>query len=145
MAQLWAAVAAHYHGVSGVLTFSGGTEVTAFDSRAVESMRRAGFAINEPGGKNPRYSVRYAHTADALECCSKRYDDPANPSADFAAIMTCSSADAACPVVLGSTLRVVCPYEDPKQADGTPEEAARYDERCLEIAVDAFRVFELAR
>jgi DNA gyrase inhibitor GyrI len=48
--------------------------------------------------------------------------------------MTCSDADEACPFVPGTSLRVAIPYEDPKKADGTPDEELRYDERCRQIA-----------
>jgi len=55
--------------------------------------------------------------------------------------MTCSQADAACPIVEGARARVAVPYEDPKVADGTPEEAARYDERVAQIGRDLTWVF----
>ena len=51
------------------------------------------------------------------------------------------AADAACPVVLGDALRVPIRYEDPKVADGTPQEAAVYDERCLQIATEMLYLF----
>ena len=51
-------------------------------------------------------------------------------------MMCCGSADAACPVVMGASARVRLLYRDPKEADDTPEEAARYDERCLQIATE---------
>jgi hypothetical protein len=41
-------------------------------------------------------------------------------------------------VVEGSTLRVATPYDDPKAADGTPEETARYDERTQQIGREMF-------
>ena len=34
LSQVWAQTAARWHGVSGIETFSGGTEATAFDPRA---------------------------------------------------------------------------------------------------------------
>lgn len=136
MAQLWAATGAAWYGVEGVSVFSGGTEATAFDPRAVAAMRRAGFQIDEPGGANPRYSVRYSARAPIIECFSKRYDDPDNPRTGFAAVMTCSSADEACPVVHGADFRVAIPYDDPKLADGKPDEKAVYDHRCRQIAAE---------
>lgn len=144
MGQAWAAVAAHHFAFSRVHTFSGGTEATAFNPRAVAAMRRAGFDIDSPDGDNPRYLVGYAMDAEPLRCYSKIYDDEANPHSNFAAVMTCSSADAACPVVAGATLRIVTTYDDPKLSDDTPDETRAYDERCLQIAVETFRAFELA-
>jgi arsenate reductase len=141
MAQLWAAVAAAHFGVDGVRTYSGGTEATAFNPRAVAAMQRAGFVVDNPGGDNPRYQVSFEDTGSTLECFSKRYDDPANPPEGFAAIMTCSDADEACPVVPGAAFRAAIQYEDPKAADGTPLESAAYDERCLQIATEMFYVF----
>ena len=142
--QIWAAMAAAYYGVPGVHTYSGGTEATAFNPRAVAAVQRAGFQVENPGGSNPRYQVRFAPDQPALECFSKVYDDPANPRHSFAAIMTCAEADQACPIVPGATLRVPTPYVDPKEADDTPQEAARYDERCRQIGAELFYVFSKA-
>ena len=52
----------------------------------------------------------------------------------FAAVMTCSHADKACPLVYGASARFSTPYVDPKVSDGTPEERDTYDERCAQIA-----------
>lgn len=48
MCQVWAATAAAYFGVPHVENFSGGTEVTAFNARAVAALRCAGLAIDDP-------------------------------------------------------------------------------------------------
>lgn len=141
MAQLWAAAAAKQSGVPGVKTYSGGTEATAFDRRAVQAMRRVGFVIDNPGGPNPHYRARYSDDAPTIECFSKRYDDPVNPHGDFIAVMTCSQADEACPVVHGAVLRVLVGYEDPKISDGTPEETAIYDARCRQIGTEMLYLF----
>jgi arsenate reductase len=141
MGQVWAATAAAHHGIDGVRTYSGGTEATAFNPRAVAALQRAGFVIENPGGQNPHYLVRFAETGPTMECFSKTYDDPTNPDQGFAAIMTCSDADEACPVVFGAALRVPLRYDDPKVADGTSEEAAAYDERCLQIATEMLYLF----
>ena len=74
---------------------------------------------------------------------SKKYNDDFNPKEHFAAVMTCSEADEACPIVFGATVRISLPYEDPKVADNTPEEEARYDERCRQIATEMFYVLSL--
>ena len=55
--------------------------------------------------------------------------------------MTCSHADAACPLVLGASVRVSVPYDDPKASDGTPEETATYDARSKQIATEMLFVF----
>jgi arsenate reductase len=144
MGQLWAAAAAAHFRVDGVRTYSGGTEVTAFNPRAVAAMRRAGFVSEAPGGDNPHYEVTFNESGPVIECFSKRYDDPVNPATDFAAIMTCSDADEACPVINGASLRAPIRYEDPKVADGTPHEALAYDARCLQIATEMLYLFARA-
>ncbi|MGB8328813.1 MAG: hypothetical protein WCE62_01700 [Polyangiales bacterium] len=141
MAQLWAAAAAAHFAIEPVRTYSGGTEVTAFNPRAVAALRRAGFVIENGHGVNPRYRVTYTDGGSVAECFSKTYDDESNPSEGFAAIMTCSEADEACPVVLGAALRVPLQYDDPKAVDGTAEEAAAYDARSQQIASEMLYLF----
>jgi arsenate reductase len=55
--------------------------------------------------------------------------------------MTCSEADKACPTVKGATARIAVPYNDPKEFDGTPQETAKYDERCRQIATETLYIF----
>ncbi|KQS33849.1 protein-tyrosine-phosphatase [Dyadobacter sp. Leaf189] len=140
--QIWAATAAAYYGIPNVKTYSGGTEISAFNERAVAACKRAGFEISKTAdGKNPIYDVRYAPDAAPLKAFSKKYNDAANPQKDFCAIMTCSQADEACPVVNGASKRVAIPYDDPKAFDGTAQETAKYDERCRQIATETLYVF----
>ena len=137
MGQIWAAAAAAYYGIEqGIDTYSGGTEATAFNPRAVAAIERAGFHVKNPGGDNPHYEVTYAENGKVLKCFSKKYDDPFNPNENFAAIMTCSEADASCPTVPGADLRVPITYVDPKESDGTEQETATYDTRCRQIATE---------
>jgi hypothetical protein len=144
MAQLWAQSAAHYFGVERVATYSGGTEATAFNPRAVAAIERAGFAVEVPSeGDNPVYGVKYVDNMEPMECFSKIYDQPPNPREGFAAVMTCSDADAACPIVNGADQRIAIPFEDPKAFDGTVQEAAKYDERCRQIAREMLYTFSL--
>lgn len=144
MGQLWAATAAAFYGVDGIETFSGGTEATAFNPRAVAAMTRAGFTIdsdNDGAEPNPRYSVRMGEGVEPMLAFSKTWEHESNPKEGFAAVMTCSQADAACPFVRGAALRVALPYDDPKAADDTPEEAGRYDERARQIATEMLYLF----
>ena len=135
LSQIWAQVAAEYYGLVGVETFSGGTEATAFNPRAVAAMQRCGLKIvaDEPAATNPRYSVTTSDSATPQVCFSKAYGDPPNPSEGYCAVMTCSQADDACPLVMGCDLRMPIRYEDPKVADDTEFEAQRYDERSAQI------------
>ena len=141
MAQLWAATAAAYYRIDGVHTYSGGTEATAFNPRAVAAMRRAGFKIDDGEGANPHYKVSFAAGLPPLELFSKTFADKSNPQSSFAAVMTCAQADKSCPVVPGATIRAALHYEDPKASDGTPEESATYDARSRQIASEMFYLF----
>lgn len=140
LSQIWAQVFGHYYGID-LSTYSGGTEATAFHPNAVEALRRAGFTIVRGDGDNPKYEVSFADEAEAMICFSKTFDDSFNPQADFAAVMTCSDADEECPFVPGANARIKLLYEDPKVADGTPEEAKKYDERCTQIASEMNYIF----
>lgn len=142
MAQLLGLAAARKNALATVRTFSGGTEATAFNPRAVAALQRVGFEIAPASEeKNPHHTVRFSPTAEPVDAYSKRFTDVPNPSSGFIAVMTCSQADAACPVVEGAAARVAVPYDDPKVADGTPEETARYDERVAQIGRDLAWVF----
>jgi len=136
LSQVWAKAAAAHFGLENVNTYSGGTEVTAFNPRAVAALQRCGLQIDpdDQAAANPRYRVRFRPLGSAEICFSKQFDDPANPNTRFAAVMTCSEADEACPVVHNCDLRVAITYQDPKAADGTPAEAAAYDERTRQIS-----------
>lgn len=144
MAQLWAQAAADLHALP-VATYSGGTEDTAFNPRAVAAVERAGMRVQRTtDGRNPVYHVRIAEGRPAMTCFSKAYASPPNPRSGFAAVMVCADADEACPIVDGADARFAIPYQDPKAADDTPAEAATYDERCAQIAREMLYVFERA-
>lgn len=142
LAQIWAQTAAYYHNVPNVYCYSGGTEATAFNPRAVKAIKDAGFSITKTTeGENPIYEVRFADDAQPVIAFSKKYDDPFNHNQDFAAIMTCSHADENCPLVLGASGRVALTYDDPKEFDGTPLETAKYQERVHEIGREILFAF----
>ncbi len=143
ISQIWAAAAAAWYGLDYIITFSGGTEATAFNPRAVSAMEQAGFQIENPGGDNPHYQVNFSEEASPVECFSKTFDDPFNPEKGFAAIMTCSDADENCPFIPGVEIRLPLTYDDPKEADGTPQETARYDERVRQIGREIFYAMQL--
>ncbi len=141
MSQIWAQTAAAYYGIDNVKCFSGGTEATAFNPRAVKAMQKAGLHIDaKDETSNPLYLVSFAPETSVMETFSKIYNDDFNPK-NFIAVMTCAQADAACPIVEGASDRVSITYEDPKVADNTPEEEAKYDERCYQIASEMLYIF----
>jgi len=129
-------LAAAFQGMPEIRFHSGGTEPSAFNPRTVSALRAAGFAV-EPTGEqkspgNPAFRVSWGDGFETLEF-SKLYSDAANPQEGFAALMVCHEADAGCPMVRGAAVRIPMPFEDPKEFDGQPGEAARYAERRDEI------------
>ncbi|MBC5772551.1 protein-tyrosine-phosphatase [Pontibacter sp. KCTC 32443] len=142
MAQLWAQAAAANYNIPAVKTYSGGTEATAFYPAAVQAMQELGFEIETgPETINPKYKVKYSPDEPTIEVWSKRFDDVANPKADFAAVMTCSDADDNCPFVPGVEKRIAITYNDPKASDNTPQQAQAYRERALQIGREMLYVF----
>ena len=113
--------------------FSGGTESTFVADGVVEALRRSGWtaaAISPP----PNPTLRFTMDEVVVECFSKRFDDPRNPSARVIAVMVCDEADRSCPAMPGAIRRVALPFQDPKRADGTNHERRTYDESSAEIA-----------
>lgn len=142
ISQIWAQTAAEYYGIPNIKCYSGGTEATAFNPRAVKAMKKAGFKIEkQDDSDNPVYLVYYSDEKEPLECFSKIYSDNYNPQKDFAAIMTCSDADENCPVVFGAEARFPIRYDDPKEFDGTDLEEEKYNERVEQIGREMLFIF----
>jgi N-acetylglutamate synthase-like GNAT family acetyltransferase len=142
LAQVWSQTAAYYYGVYNVRSFSGGTEVTTINPRAVQALRQAGFEItNTVEGENPVYEISFSPERGSVKSFSKKYNDDANPVGEFAAVMTCSDADENCPVISGAEKRISLPYDDPKTFDGTELEDQKYTERLHEIGRDLLFCF----
>ncbi len=145
-AQLWAIAAAEYYGIKGVSAYSGGLEVTAFNKNAVKALNNAGFKISQVSqGTNPQFESKFDESASPILSFSKKYMDNPNPTSNFAAIMTCSHADKNCPIVQGASIKISTPYEDPKEADGKPEQDQVYKERCKQIATEVLFSFSLVK
>lgn len=143
--QIWAAVAADYYEIDRVLSFSGGTETTAFHANAIAALERIGFSFYlQRDGENPIYLLSFGQQKQ-IQCFSKKYDDKSNPSNHFAAVMTCSDADNNCPFIPGVELRIATTYDDPKIYDNTPFTSEKYDERCAEIGREMMYVMHLVR
>ena len=144
--QIWAQTAADYFGIPAKC-YSGGVEVTAFNERAVASIKRSGFDVvaQGEGESNPIYLVSHSKDHDPIKAFSKLFDDPVNKAEQFAAVMTCSHADENCPFIPGTEQRIAVRYEDPKAFDDTPKEASKYDERSMQIAGEMFYVFSKVR
>lgn len=144
LGQLWLSVGAAYYNLPKVETFSGGTEATAFNIRAVNAMRKIGFDIsaNNADAVNPDYQIKWSAEMNAYHAFSKKYETAPNPSQDFAAIMVCTSADEGCPIVAGCDFRLSLPFDDPKAFDDTDLEAAKYTERAEQIAREMLFVMQ---
>ena len=146
LTQIWAQTMAHYFNVPNVYCYSGGTEATAMFYKVAETLTEQGFQINKKDeSANQIYEVKFDEQVSPIICFSKTFDDPFNPQTNFAAIMTCSTADEACPYIAGATKRIPIRYNDPKAYDNTPEMEAKYKERSLEIAREMMFVFSKCR
>lgn len=142
LSQIWAQTMAHYFDIKNVFCYSGGTETTALFPMVAETLQNSGFQIKKISeGKNPVYSLKYAENKHPIICFSKKLDDDFNPKSEFAAILTCNSANEACPFVFGAEQRIPITFEDPKEFDNTPQQAEKYAERSLQIATEMFYVF----
>lgn len=142
LSQIWAQTAAAYHSVSNVTCYSGGTEATALFPTVATTLKNSGFEINLLSkGANPVYSFKFSKNEHPVIGFSKNYDDHFNPTTEFAAVLTCSSADQGCPFIAGAEKRIALPFEDPKKHDNTPLENEKYKERSIEIATALLYVF----
>ena len=142
LSQIWAQTMANYFNIKNVFCYSGGTEATALFPMIAETLQNEGFQIDIISkGENPVYSIKYAENAHPVIGFSKLLDDDFNPKSEFAAVMTCDSANEACPFVPGAEKRIPITFEDPKAFDNTPQQAEKYGERSLQIASEMFYIF----
>ena len=142
LSQIWAQTMAAYYNINNVSCYSGGTEATAMFPKVGETLKNQGFQIAKLSEENnPVYSVKFSKNEPSIIAFSKQFSDGFNPTSDFAAIMTCSSADKACPMVFGCDKRIAITYEDPKKSDGTVQQTETYLKRSLQIATEMKFVF----
>jgi hypothetical protein len=144
LAETMGNIAAAYYGMPEVRFHSGGMASSAFNVRAIKTLKEIGVEI-EPAGReaprgepktpNPVYRVRWGTPAntggssfEALEF-SKQFSDPANPQQGFAALVVCAEADDECPVVKGAAARISMHFLDPKIYDDGAYESRKYTER----------------
>lgn len=142
LSQVWAQTLAFHFNIKNVFCYSGGTESTALFPIVAETLQNSGFQIKTISkNENPIYSIKYAYNEHPIIGFSKKLDDDFNPKSEFVAIMTCDSANEACPFVSGAEKRIPITFEDPKAFDNTPQQAEKYNERSLQIATELFYVF----
>lgn len=141
LSQVWAQTAAYYFNLKEINCFSGGTEVTAFYPAAINALQSVGFEISKEQNtpNNPKYTLVFDSRENSITAFSKLYDDSKhNPTKDFCAVMTCSSAEQNCPLVFGADMRFAVHYQDPKLSDNTTLQAKTYTKRSLQIATEMF-------
>lgn len=142
LSQVWAQTMAHYFNVNHVQCYSAGTEATALFPMVASTLEKQGFQIQKRSdNSNPVYSLTYAANQPPVLMFSKKLDNAFNPQDGFAAIMTCDSAMEACPIIPGAVARIPIIYQDPKGADNTPEQAATYEARSMQIATELLYIF----
>lgn len=142
LSQVWAQTMAAHYNINNVSCYSGGTEATAMFPKVGETLAKQGLKIaNLSEADNPVYSIKFSENEPAVIAFSKQFGDDFNPASEFAAIMTCSSADEGCPMVFGCEKRIAITYEDPKVSDGTPKQTETYLNRSLQIATEMKFVF----
>lgn len=142
LSQIWAQTMACNFNIKNVHCYSGGTEATALFPLIAETLEEQGFQIQQLSqGQNPVYAIKYAENTHPVIGFSKKMDNPFNPGSCFGAIMTCDSANEACPIVPGAEKRIPITFEDPKTFDNTPQQAAKYLERSVQIATELWYVF----
>ncbi len=143
LSQVWAQAIAYHFGIKNIHCYSGGTEATALYPMAAEALKKSGFRIHKISeSDNPIYRIKYAENAHPVIGFSKTYDDGFNPRSNFGAILTCDSANEACPIVQGADARFPITFEDPKKFDNTPQQEEKYLERSLQIANELYYVFK---
>lgn len=141
LSQIWAQTLAAHFNIKNVCCYSAGTESTALFPMIAETLQNSGFLINKLSeGTNPVYSIKYAENEHPVIGFSKKLDDGFNPKSEFAAIMTCSQADAGCPFIAGAEKLIPITFEDPKVFDNCPQQAEKYKETSLQIASELFYV-----
>lgn len=142
LSQVWAQTAAAHYNIKNVFCYSGGTEATAMFPMAAKTLAKQGFQIKTIAeGNNPVYAIKYAENEHPVIGFSKTFDDDFNPQSEFAAILTCSSADKGCPFIAGAEKRIPVTFDDPKAFDNTPQQAEKYEERSVQIATEMSYVF----
>ena len=142
LSQIWAQTMAYHFGIKNVFCYSGGTEATAMFPKIAETLSNQGFEILKLSEEsNPVYAVKYDQNEHPIICFSKEYSHAFNPLGNYAAVVTCNSADVACPIVFGAETRFPVKYDDPKAFDGTVEMDAKYAERSLQIGEEMWYLF----
>ncbi len=143
MAHIWAQLSSAHYDLVGVRCYSGGTEATAFNTLAVEVLKTSGLQIEQlDESDNPVYRIHFPGAENGIRVFSKKYEDAPNPTNNFIAVMTCSDADEACPMVEEPHLVLPSPMTIQKHLTAHLKES-RYEERSQQIAREMLFLFSL--
>jgi len=143
-AQAWMYAASRYFDLDWIESWSGGTEASEVKDTVVLSLTDAGFLVSKVGQeeKNPGYILSAGDGIEGIILRSERFSSMPDPGSGFAAVMVCSDADEACPLVPGAEARFPLHYVDPKSSDGTISEKDTYARVCRLIAREVFYITE---
>ena len=142
LSQIWAQTMAFYYETPSVTCYSAGTEATAMFYMVAETLKKQGFEYEKlDEATNPIYAIKFDCNEPPVVAFSKTLQHAFNPISNFAAVMTCSSANEACPFVSGAEKRFSVQYEDPKKFDNTDEMQQGYWDKSIEIATEMAYVF----
>ncbi|TXC77110.1 arsenate reductase/protein-tyrosine-phosphatase family protein [Luteibaculum oceani] len=137
--EVWAQLAIEHFKLGKLLqAFSAGSEASAIHPNTISTLESQGYVIEIGNGNNPLLKVFTDESAPLIASFSKDLNDKTLPKENFIAIMVCSDADKNCPFVPGALFRQPVTFDDPKIADGTPEQKSVYEVRSLEIARNMF-------
>ncbi|MDX1363904.1 low molecular weight phosphatase family protein [Arenibacter latericius] len=142
LAQIWGQAMAYHYNINNLYCYSGGTVATSIYPMVVKTLEDAGFEFTKLGGdENPIYAIKFAPNQPPVIGFSKAYNHNFNPNSKFTAIMTCSEANEACPIISGAENRIPLTYDDPKLFDDTPLQETKYHERSTQITTELCYVF----
>ena len=123
-------------------TYSGGMEVTEVHENVFRLLEEIGCQVKRIKADRSEILISYGDDQMPIQLFSKKYQDVHNPSVNFAAVMTCSSAEETCPFIPNADQRISLPYDDPKKFDGTEREAEAYRACADLIASEMKYVFK---
>ncbi len=138
LGQLWIQSLAQNYNLDFLSVFSGGTEITSFNSNMVKALSDYGFTIEKLNDiENPGYLISQSEDDKSTDVMfSKLYDDELNPEYDFIALIICEKADKNCSIIEESSHRLYMPYENVKIFDNTDKQSDMYKDKIEEIGRD---------
>ncbi|NVK05093.1 MAG: protein-tyrosine-phosphatase [Flavobacteriia bacterium] len=138
LSQVWSEVLSKYFELP-ITSVSGGTVATGAYKTVGSTFIAQGMSVEfiEEG----RMNITFSEECDSIELYSKEFGDSTPEGESFTAVMTCADVEENCPYVPNAVKQISLNYEDPKVADGTPEELDKYLERSRQIGAELFFVY----